>query len=50
MWHLRGIFVSGTYLAVMCKVAVQLYFDRHGQMLGITYHVGDVCISQYASH
>ena len=22
MWHLRGIFVSGRYLAVMCEVAV----------------------------
>ena len=22
MWHLRGIFVSGTFLARMCKVAV----------------------------
>ena len=22
MWHLRGIFVSATYLAIMCEVSV----------------------------
>ena len=22
MWHLRGIFAAGTYLAIMCEVAL----------------------------
>ena len=34
MWHLRGIFVSGTYLVTMCKVVVavgciSVYMGKH---------------------
>ena len=41
MWHLRGIFVSGTKLAIMYEIAVAVYMlldiDKHVELVQQTF-------------
>ena len=40
-WHLRGIFVAGTYMAIICEVYIAFgYIFTHE-----CNHVGSICLS-----
>ena len=39
IWHLRGLFVSGTYLAIICGVAVAV----GSVLVDMGKYVGSVC-------
>ena len=46
MWHLRGIILSGTYLAIRSGVAVAvvcIFWEKWENTLGMYAHLTELC-------